>query len=88
MFILYAEKTRLSVQKSEPVTSGSVNVYPVQFTFSDDWDGLERTALFQAEEEFESVLLDESGACTIPQEVLLKHGVHLMAEVCGFVYSP
>ena len=83
MFQLFANKNKLEVQEKEPLTSGSVNVYPVQFTFSDDWDGLERTALFQAEEEFESVLLDESGACTIPQEVLLKHGVHLMAEVCG-----
>ena len=43
MFLLYAEKNQLAVREKEPITSGSVNVYPVQFEFSEDWDGLDRT---------------------------------------------
>lgn len=82
-FILYAEKNKLAVRKRGPVTSGSVNVYPVQFEFSEDWDGLSRTAVFQADGEPVSMLLDESGTCSIPWEVLAKPGVRLRAGVYG-----
>lgn len=30
MFVLYANKTKLTLRQREPVTSGSVNVYPVR----------------------------------------------------------
>lgn len=83
MFILYADKNRLAVQKTEPVTSGSVNVYQVRFTFSDGWDGLERTAVFKAGAVSRSVLLDQSGTCTVPWEVLSSHGYRLLAGVFG-----
>ena len=33
MFELYAEKNQLCVQQREAVTSGSVNVYEVRFSF-------------------------------------------------------
>lgn len=82
-FILYAEKNKLAVRKRGPVTSGSVNVYPVQFEFSGDWDGLSRTAVFQADGEPVSMLLDESGTCSIPWEVLAKPGIRLRAGVYG-----
>ena len=84
MFILYAEKTRLSVQKSEPVTSGSVNVNAVKFEFSPDWEGLERTAVFRAADgEPVSVLLAAGDQCGIPWEVLSSHGQRISAGVCG-----
>ena len=57
MFILYANKNMLSLRQREPVTSGSVNVYSVLFEFSDDWDGLARTAVFRAGQESRSILL-------------------------------
>lgn len=82
MFILYANKTQLMVRKREPVTSGSVNVYPVRFEFSPDWDGLDRTAVFQAGCREQAVSL-AGGACTIPSEVLSEPGCYLMAGVCG-----
>lgn len=82
-FILYAEKNKLAVRKRGPVTSGSVNVYLVQFEFSEDWDGLSRTAVFQADGEPVSMLLDESSTCSIPWEVLAKPGVRLRAGVYG-----
>lgn len=82
MFVLYADKNQLAVREKEPVTSGSVNVYPVRFEFSPDWDGLDRTAVFQAGCREQAVSL-AGGACTIPSEVLSEPGYYLMAGVCG-----
>lgn len=79
MFRLQADKTKLALRQREQLTSGSVNVYPVRFEFSPDWDGLTRTAVFKAGSESRSVLLDESGACSIPWEVLAKPNVLLEA---------
>lgn len=83
MFILYANKTQLTVRKREPMTSGSVNAYAARFEFSADWEGLKRTAVFTAGTETRSVLLDESGVCVIPWEVLAKPNVALRAGVYG-----
>lgn len=82
MFVLYADKNQLSVREKEPVTSGSVNVYPVQFEFSEDWDGLERTAIFQAGCMEKTVSLT-GGACSVPAEVLPEPGYYLMVGLCG-----
>ena len=84
MFVLYAENNKLTVREKEPITSGSVNVYPVRFEFSEDWDGLERTAIFQAGCREKAVAL-VGGACTIPAEVLAEPGYYLMAGVYGKV---
>ena len=69
MFVLCADKNKLTVRQREPVTSGSVNVYDVRFEFSEDWEGLTRTAVFRSGSQSVSVLLDDSGACVIPWEV-------------------
>jgi len=83
MFQLYADKTRLTVRQREPVTSGSVNVYPVRFEFSGDWAGLERTAVFRGGTVSRSVPLDDTGECTIPWEALQKPNVPLEVGVYG-----
>lgn len=83
MFILYADKNKMVVRKREPVTSGSVNVYTARFEFSPEWQGLTRKAVFMAGKESRTVLLDESGECAIPWEVLTSHGQPLMAGVFG-----
>lgn len=82
-FILYADKNKLTVRKRGPVTSGSSGVYPVSFEFSEDWDGLTRAAVFQADSEPVSVLLDNTNECGIPWEVLVKPGVRLKVGVYG-----
>ena len=82
-FILYADKNKLLVRKRGPLTSGSVGVYLVRFEFSTDWEGLSRTAVFQADGEPARMLLDESGECGIPREVLVKPGVRLRTGVYG-----
>ena len=83
MFQLYAEKIQLTVREKEPVTSGSVNVYPVRFEFSADWNGLSRKAVFRAGAVSRTAALDQDGTCTIPGEVLGRPGCHLFAGVCG-----
>lgn len=83
MFVLRAEKTQLTVLEKEPVTSGSVNVYKVRFEFSEDWDDLNKTAVFMAGCRGWSVLLDDSGQCCVPWEALAASGGYLSAGVCG-----
>lgn len=81
MFKLYANK--LMVREREPITSGSVNACRARFEFSPDWEGLRRKAVFKGSGKQVSVLLDESGECSIPWEALTKHGGLLMAGVYG-----
>lgn len=83
MFQLSAEKTRLALLEREDVTSGSVNVYEVRFSFSEEWYGLTKTAVFRAGEKNVPVLLDETGACVVPWEVLAAPGLRLEAGVYG-----
>lgn len=81
MFELYADKVKLTVRKKEQVTSGSVNVYPVRFDFSPDWDGLDKVAVFRAGDKTVSVKTD--GETTVPWEVLTESGHVLYAGVYG-----
>ncbi len=85
MFVLKAEKNRLTVLERELVTSGSVEAYTVRFQFSRDWDGLSRAACFRAGAQTVSVLLDSGGECTVPWEVMGPDGKGktLYAGVCG-----
>lgn len=83
MFRFYANKVILKIDEREVITSGSVNVYECQFQFNEDWDGLEKTAVFWAGEETISTLLDETGLCIIPWEVLQDARRTLYAGVYG-----
>lgn len=83
MFRFYAKKVILEVTQKEVVTSGSVNVYQCQFQFDNAWDGLEKTAVFDAGDDTVSTLLDETGMCIIPWEVLQDARRTLYAGVYG-----
>lgn len=85
MFILCANKTKLTVQQREQVTSGSVNVYHARFEFSEDWDGLVKTVYFRSGSQTVPLLLGESCECVIPWEVTDPDdaGKTLYAGVCG-----
>lgn len=85
MFVLYANKNRLTTRKVEPVTSGSVNVYDVHFEFSPDWQGMTRTAVFRSTGNPVSVLLDEDNRCTIPWYVLTTQNRDLSVGVYGTI---
>lgn len=82
MFVLYADKAQLDVRQREPIASGSENVHQLRFEFSPEWEGLEKTVIFQAGYAESAVAL-AGGACTIPPEVLKAPGYFLMAGVCG-----
>ena len=83
MLELYSEKSNLTIQKRETLASGGTNIYHARFTFSPDWDGLTRTAVFRGGGESVSVLLDESNACVIPWEVLVEPMARLKVGVYG-----
>lgn len=83
MFQLFAEKNKLAVLEREPVTSGSVNAYAARFEFSEGWEGLNKTAVFQAGCASREVLLGPEGACVVPWEVLRFPGYQLKAGVYG-----
>ncbi len=83
MIELYADKASLSVTRRELITSGSVGAYRVKFQFSQDWEGLERVAVFRAGDRSVSVLLDGAGECDVPWEVLGLPNRRLMAGVYG-----
>lgn len=83
MIRVYAKKNQLSVRESEPLTSGSVNVYRVSFGFSEDWAGLVKTAIFRAGDQSREVLLDGTATCSIPWEALREPGRQLQVGVYG-----
>ncbi len=83
MFILYADKTKLTVRQQEPITSGSVNVYKVRFEFSEDWEGLDRVAIFRTDRASKDVLIRTGETCVLPWEVLRVPGMRLKVGVSG-----
>lgn len=88
MFVLYADKNRLTVRKREALTSGSVNVNTVRFEFSAVWAGLAKTAVFRCSSGATvEILLDKDSQCLIPWEVLASHGQRVSVGVYGSLGS-
>ena len=85
MFTFEVNKNEIKMTESETVTSGSVNVYLCQFTFSEDWEGLAKTITFRAGNASISVLLDGTNICSIPWEVLEHDAVQLYCGARGTV---
>lgn len=55
----------------KPAT-GSVDYLTVSFTFSDDWSGTTKTAQFRKDDKVYPALINSSGVCTVPYEVLVR----------------
>lgn len=79
-----------SKPKLEPMTSGSQNVYPIQFLFSSEWAYLEKIAVFTTEMSKDgpgssvyNVLIDDNDRCFIPWEVTLSNNNHVYVGVYG-----
>lgn len=83
MFLLQAQKNKLTVIERETLTSGSVNVYSVRFQFSPDWKDLVKTAVFECGGESRSIILNRSDSCSIPWEVLKQYGPKLYCGIYG-----
>lgn len=82
MITIYVHKTQARAELDAPVTSGSVG-REVQFQFSDDWDGLVKTAVFETNNYKETATVPESGALAIPEDVLTYPGFQLRIGVIG-----
>lgn len=83
MIRLSATKAELAVVENEVVTSGAQRVFACAFALSEDWDGLDRTAVFRAGTRSVSVLLGGENAAVVPWEVLQTPGITLHIGLYG-----
>lgn len=83
MIRLSAAKAELAIVENEVVTSGAQRVFACAFALSEDWDGLNRTAVFRAGTRSVSVLLGGGNTAEIPWEVLQTPGITLHIGLYG-----
>jgi len=83
IFLLFADNAALSLIHRDTITSGASDAFPVQFQFSEAWDGLTKIAVFRAGDRSVSLLLDESNSCFVPWEVLSTPNHRLFTGVYG-----
>lgn len=82
MFVATVDRNSIHVQGEELITSGSVKTNFVQFKFSDDWNGLTKTAIFQTKKVSIPVIVDGEDKVAIPWEAMafpkeeIKFGVY------------
>lgn len=75
ILIKIAYKGRSAESVSCPlITSGSVDTVSVQFEFDEAWNGFVKRAIFASSSTIIQKLLDESGLCEVPWEVLTHPG--------------
>lgn len=70
MFVVRVNKNQLKVEDYDMVTSGSVNVYTIQFQFSNYWDGFQKAVVFKTRSRSLTIRLTKD-ECQIPWEVLV-----------------
>ena len=83
MFELYAHKSLLAIREREPLVSGAVDMVQARFGFSEEWEGLSRTVVFQAEGRSWELCLGDDCTCHIPWEALSEHDRELSVGVYG-----
>ena len=83
MIRLSAAKAELAIVENEVVTSGAQRVFACAFALSEDWDGLDRTAVFRAGTRSVSVLLGGENTAVVPWEVLQTPGITLHIGLYG-----
>lgn len=85
MITITVDTRQAVVTNREMLTSGSVGIQ-AQFTFSEDWDGLTRTAVFRFGDDENTkvdVVLTAENICTVPWEVLQDEGEPVFCGVYG-----
>lgn len=70
----------VSVQETEPLYSGSAEVYRCGFTFDKSWDDFSKSAVFRVGGRSITAVVDEDG-CTLPWELLTRANIGLNIEV-------
>ena len=64
------ENQKLWLSNRNVLASGSAEYLKANFTFSKEWEGLTKTAVFYIDKEDTKLILLENDGCTIPHEVL------------------
>ena len=84
MIQITVEGRRASVSNKEILTSGSIGI-ECQWTFSEDWAGLTKTAVFRFGEDGDGkeIVLTSTNRCVVPWEVLTEEGEPVFAGVYG-----
>ncbi len=81
---IYVSNNTAQVKKLNDVTRGMVGA-TVLFTFSREWDGLSKTAVFRNNREArDQVNISSNQPVEIPWELIADANGELMAGVCGF----
>lgn len=91
MFQIQVQKNRMALSSKEYMTSGSKNVYVCQFEFSNEWDGLEKVAVFATgmgesgplPDTTYNQLLGDDNRCFIPWEITKEANAHVFIGVFG-----
>lgn len=81
MIELVCDKNRAFFRETEKLTSGSIGV-TINFVFSPEWDGLLKTAVFEAGDVKNDVVLT-ADSCEIPPDVLACTDKRLFVGVFG-----
>ena len=81
MIKFFARGRCAQAMADNPVTTGSVGI-PVQFSFSQEWDALQKIAVFRAGDAAVDVALT-GDTTTVPADVLTTAGLPLMIGVYG-----
>ena len=72
MIELYVDGFRIIPKNIPMLVAGNVNVYKVLFSFSSEWDGLNKVVVFKAGEKTVEMVLDSTNEIVVPWEVLDK----------------
>lgn len=82
MITATVDKNSIKIDHEELITSGSVKTNFIQFVFSEDWNGLTKTAIFQTKKVSIPVIVDGEDKVAIPWEAMafpkeeIKFGVY------------
>lgn len=72
---LKLENQLLTIQNQEIIASGGSNIDKCEFTFSDEWGGFVKTAVFyQDKTHTHYAVLEADDTCMIPAEAMAKEG--------------
>ncbi len=83
MIRLELKNNIIKVLEREALTEGQVNSVPVSFTFSSEWEGLLRIAVFTTGNITRCVILDDTNKCFVPPEVTSHAGDAVFVGVHG-----
>lgn len=78
---VWVKGSTAGVTKGQPIVSGTVGL-PVEFTFDETWNELEKTAVFRVNGK-NMAQLKVKTAATVPWELLQKPGCRLWCGVYG-----